>query len=62
MEEAMNGTSDGSIDRHEQQEQLRQDGGIINYNLYNKMKILINYNILLHVTSDVSGNERLMVG
>ena len=58
----MNVTSDGSIDRHEQQEQLRQDGGIINYNLYNKMKILINYNILLHVTSDVSGNERLMVG
>ena len=56
MEEAMNGTSDSSIDRHEQ-----QDGGKINYNLYNKMKILINYNILLHVTSDVSGNERLMV-
>ena len=58
----MNGTSDGSIDSHEQQELLRQDGGIINYNLHNKMNILINYNILLHVTSDVSGNERLMVG
>ena len=27
------------------EEQVRQDKGIINFNLYNIMKVLINYNI-----------------
>ena len=41
---------------------VASDKGIINYNLYNLMKVLINQlYYILYVISDVSGNERLMV-